>query len=84
MAGSPLAMTTHLHIEPASTGPHRHGDSSMNRIDRAQATIDQDLPLKEDIRLLGRLLGDTLREQEGEETFDLIEQHPADGHPFSS
>ena len=35
---------------------------------------DKDLPLKEDIRLLGRLLGDTLREQEGEETFNLIEQ----------
>jgi len=46
----------------------------MNTIDRGQATIDQDLPLKEDIRLLGRLLGDTLREQEGEETFNLIEQ----------
>ena len=35
---------------------------------------DKDLPLKEDIRLLGRLLGDTVREQEGEETFALIEQ----------
>ena len=46
----------------------------MNTIDRGQATIDHDLPLKEDIRLLGRLLGDTLREQEGEETFNLIEQ----------
>ena len=34
---------------------------------------DKDLPLKEDIRLLGRLLGDTVREQEGEEAFDLIE-----------
>jgi phosphoenolpyruvate carboxylase len=36
--------------------------------------IDKDSPLKEDIRLLGRLLGDTLREQEGEDTFNLIEQ----------
>ena len=35
---------------------------------------DKDLPLKEDIRLLGRVLGDTVREQEGEETFQLIEQ----------
>ena len=35
---------------------------------------DKDLPLKEDIRLLGRVLGDTVREQEGEATFDLIEQ----------
>lgn len=30
-------------------------------------------PLIEDIRLLGRLLGDTIREQEGEETFERIE-----------
>ena len=29
----------------------------MNTIDRGQATPDKDLPLKEDIRLLGRLLG---------------------------
>jgi phosphoenolpyruvate carboxylase len=35
---------------------------------------DKDAPLKEDIRLLGRLLGDTVREQEGEPTFDLIER----------
>ena len=34
---------------------------------------EKDLPLREDIRLLGRLLGDTLQEQEGSERFDLIE-----------
>jgi phosphoenolpyruvate carboxylase len=34
---------------------------------------DKDLPLKEDIRLLGRLLGDTLREQEGTEAFEIVE-----------
>ena len=33
----------------------------------------KDDPLREDIRLLGRMLGDTLREQEGEPTFELIE-----------
>jgi phosphoenolpyruvate carboxylase len=38
------------------------------------AAIDKDLPLKEDIRLLGRLLGDTLREQEGEEAFSFVER----------
>ncbi len=35
--------------------------------------MEKDLPLREDIRLLGRLLGDTLQEQEGSERFDLIE-----------
>ncbi|GAA0589036.1 phosphoenolpyruvate carboxylase [Caenispirillum bisanense] len=34
---------------------------------------DKDLPLREDIRLLGRILGDTVRDQEGEEVFDLVE-----------
>jgi phosphoenolpyruvate carboxylase len=34
----------------------------------------KDRPLREDIRLLGRILGDTVREQEGEETFALVEQ----------
>src|SRR5688572_11613602 len=37
------------------------------------ADADPDVPLREDIRLLGRLLGDTLREQEGAAMFDLIE-----------
>ncbi|HEY4542448.1 MAG TPA: phosphoenolpyruvate carboxylase, partial [Noviherbaspirillum sp.] len=34
---------------------------------------DKDAPLKEDIRLLGRLLGTVLREQEGEEVFHIVE-----------
>ncbi len=34
----------------------------------------KDLPLREDIRYLGRLLGDTIREQEGEELFDAMER----------
>ena len=32
-----------------------------------------DLPMRDDIRLLGRLLGDTLREQQGEAIFDIVE-----------
>ena len=35
---------------------------------------DKDAPLMEDIRLLGRILGDIIREQEGEAVFALIEQ----------
>jgi phosphoenolpyruvate carboxylase len=35
--------------------------------------VDKDLPLKEDTRLLGRLLGDVLRGQLGEAGFDRIE-----------
>lgn len=33
----------------------------------------KETPLIEDIRLLGQVLGDTIREQEGEKTFELIE-----------
>ncbi|MFP8777038.1 phosphoenolpyruvate carboxylase [Hydrogenophaga sp. RWCD_12] len=35
---------------------------------------DKDLPLVGDIRLLGRILGDVIREQEGSDMFELIEQ----------
>lgn len=34
---------------------------------------DKDLPLREDIRFLGRMLGDTLREQDGDSAFELVE-----------
>ncbi len=46
----------------------------MNAPDQNPAVPDKESPLREDIRLLGRILGDTLREQEGEAVFDLIER----------
>ncbi|MBP7370844.1 MAG: phosphoenolpyruvate carboxylase, partial [Arenimonas sp.] len=36
--------------------------------------LSKDEPLKNDIRLLGRILGDTIRQQEGQEVYELIEQ----------
>src|SRR4030095_15863308 len=36
-------------------------------------TSDRDLPLKEDTRLLGRMLGDVLRTQSGEEVYARVE-----------
>ena len=45
----------------------------MNLISAPTDISSKDLPLRDDVRLLGRILGDTLREQEGEETFQLIE-----------
>ncbi len=38
------------------------------------ASTHTDSALAEDIRLLGRLLGDVIREHEGEESFQLIEE----------
>lgn len=36
--------------------------------------IDDDLPLRRDIRLLGRILGDTVREQQGDAVFSIVER----------
>jgi len=36
--------------------------------------LDKDQPLRDDIRLLGRLLGDTVREQEGVAVFERVEE----------
>ena len=41
--------------------------------DISSVTLDKDLPLREDIRVLGRLLGEVLREQSGEDMYDLVE-----------
>ena len=40
----------------------------------AHLDADKDAPLRYDIRLLGRILGETIRAQEGERTFDTIER----------
>lgn len=45
-----------------------------NALETAVVTLEDDSGLREDTRYLGRLLGDTLREQEGVETFELVEQ----------
>jgi phosphoenolpyruvate carboxylase len=37
-------------------------------------TPDKDLPLRDDIRFLGRILGDTVRSQEGEPVFAIVER----------
>ncbi|HEY5068508.1 MAG TPA: phosphoenolpyruvate carboxylase, partial [Candidatus Acidoferrum sp.] len=45
----------------------------MNLIAAPTDISSKDLPLRDDVRLLGRILGDTLREQEGEASYQLIE-----------
>src|SRR5271168_4467600 len=44
-----------------------------NRAEDMQA-LEEDTRLRNDIRLLGRLLGDTVRDQEGADVFDLVER----------
>ena len=47
--------------------------STNDQTAEQQPVVDKDAPLKEDIRLLGRLLGDVLRDQEGEEVYAVVE-----------
>lgn len=51
-------------------GPAAH-DTPVSPSRRAR---DNEKPLVEDIRLLGRILGDVIREQEGVEAYDLVER----------
>src|SRR5213080_1763058 len=46
------------------------------RTNRAEeiAALEADARLREEIRLLGRILGDTVRDQEGADVFDLVER----------
>ncbi|MEG1767145.1 MAG: phosphoenolpyruvate carboxylase [Comamonas sp.] len=45
-----------------------------DRTEPSPAESDKDQPLVDDIRLLGRILGDVIREQEGVAAYDLVEQ----------
>ncbi len=54
----------------------RQGNQAFSAAGDPEATdaASKNKPLMEDIRLLGRLLGDVIREQEGKEAFELIER----------
>ena len=56
---------------PARARAAANSPSQPGTIDDAAA---KNKPLMEDIRLLGRILGDVIREQEGKEAFELIER----------
>src|SRR5471030_1935222 len=43
---------------------------------------EKDIPLRYDIRLLGRILGDTVRAQEGDAVFELVERIRRTGVQF--
>lgn len=55
-----------------NTAGMNHLDKSIEQNESPNGD-DKDLPLRDDIRFLGRMLGDTLREQEGDEAFELVE-----------
>ncbi|CEJ11999.1 Phosphoenolpyruvate carboxylase [bacterium YEK0313] len=49
-------------------------DDTIQRDQGPTAAEEEDARLRTDIRLLGRILGDTVRDQEGEAVFDLVER----------
>ena len=58
-------------------GDRQGGDAALAPIGAVQRTRvgrEATEPMREDIRLLGAILGDTVREQNGEEVFDLVER----------
>ena len=61
---------------PASNADRaaRSAGSNTGGARSARNTRDNERPLMEDIRLLGRLLGDVIREQDGVAAYELIEQ----------
>lgn len=72
-------MATASFSRASSSAPARAAGSRAPRTRQAAAErnaerLSKDQPLIEDIRLLGRILGDVIREQEGQPTFDLIER----------
>ena len=61
---------------PAAAGRRKSTDATAKKagpLAALPAGAQKDAPLKEDIRLLGRLLGDVLRDQEGEAVFEVVE-----------
>jgi phosphoenolpyruvate carboxylase len=55
------------------TAPSDSADYRPGRAEDALA-LEEDTRLRNDIRLLGRILGDTVRDQEGADVFDLVER----------
>jgi phosphoenolpyruvate carboxylase len=68
-----LAWPQQLWPHPALRYPHRTAMSSATSRTAPRRSRDNERPLVDDIRLLGRLLGEVIREQEGDETFELVE-----------
>ena len=46
----------------------------IGAVQRTKVGREATEPMREDIRLLGAILGDTVREQNGDEVFDLVER----------
>jgi phosphoenolpyruvate carboxylase len=59
---------------PAPPAPSSRRSAQATRGQRDADAVEKNRPLVEDIRLLGRILGDVIREQEGQVAFELVER----------
>jgi phosphoenolpyruvate carboxylase len=64
-------MVTTARVKPSRDLP---AEGAMNKQRPRARARDNERPLVEDIRLLGRILGDVIREQEGVAAYELIEE----------
>ncbi|HEY5128730.1 MAG TPA: phosphoenolpyruvate carboxylase [Bradyrhizobium sp.] len=63
-------MSSQIMPSEADPRPNRAEEDST----REALALEEDARLRNDIRLLGRILGDTVRDQEGADVFDLVER----------
>jgi phosphoenolpyruvate carboxylase len=64
-------------LDPMAEASDTRSDTALEPIGavrRTQVGREATEPMREDIRLLGAMLGDTVREQNGDEVFDLVER----------
>lgn len=59
---------------PSSPATPDQSLEPIGAVQRTQVGREATEPMREDIRLLGAILGDTVREQNGDEVFDLVER----------
>ncbi len=67
----PADMTSPRRRSPEGASPGAQGSVSKRAPGRVR---DNERPLADDIRLLGRILGDVIREQDGTKAYELVEQ----------
>ncbi len=74
-SSSDTPVTARKRAKPAPDAPRRAANDPAGPAPRTNGRTreDKDQPLFEDIRYLGRLLGDVVREQEGDAVFDVVE-----------
>jgi phosphoenolpyruvate carboxylase len=72
-AGSPRAARRNDALPTSLTSPSHATGAAASSKGVGRGREDKDQPLFQDIRYLGRLLGDVVREQEGDAVFDVVE-----------